>query len=203
MKRRLVQNFRGVQALLLGPDDQNRQPLSQTLERLGLVVTCYEPQGIDSRTEALIASAGIVFVDADNIDPAVLPLLTGAGHPVVALIGHETPSRLQRAFEFEPSAVLMKPVRPHGLYTALFFATNEHLRRQELVEKLDATQNRQGARRLVFKAILQLMVELGAGDDEAYRYLRKESMRQRISIEELSAELVARGQGRQPGQKTG
>jgi AmiR/NasT family two-component response regulator len=203
MKRRLVQNFRGVQALLLGPDDQNRQPLSQTLERLGLVVTCYEPQGIDSRTEALIASAGIVFVDADNIDLTVFPLLTGAGHPVVALIGHETPSRLQRAFEFEPSAVLMKPVRPHGLYTALFFATNEHLRRQRLVEKLDATQNRQGARRLVFKAILQLMVELGAGDDEAYRYLRKESMRQRISIEELSAELLARGQGRQPGQKTG
>jgi hypothetical protein len=28
-------------------------------------------------------------------------------------------------------------------------------------------------------------------------------MRQRVSIEELSAELLARGQGRQPGQKTG
>jgi two-component system, response regulator / RNA-binding antiterminator len=203
MKRRLVQNFRGVQALLLGPDDQNRQTLSQALEPLGLVVSCYEPQGIDSRTESRIASAGIIFVDTDSIDPAVLPLLLGAGHPVVALIGHETPSRLQRAFEFEPSAVLMKPVRPHGLYTAVFFATNERLRRQQLVGKLGATQNRQGARRLVVKAILQLMAELGVDDDEAYRYLRKESMRQRISIEELSAELLVRGQGRQPGQKTG
>jgi AmiR/NasT family two-component response regulator len=197
----LVQNFRGVQALLLGPDDQNRQTLSQVLEPLGLVVSCYEPQGIDSRTEARIASAGIIFVDTDSIDLAVLPLLTGAGHPVVALIGHETPGRLQRAFEFEPSAVVMKPVRPHGLYTAVFFATNERLRRQQLIGKLP--QSRQGARRLVVKAILQLMAELGTDDDEAYRYLRKESMRQRLSIEDLSAELVARGQGRPPGRKTG
>jgi two-component system, response regulator / RNA-binding antiterminator len=203
MKRKLVQNFRGIQALLLGPDDQNRQTLSQALEPLGLVVTCYEPQGTDSQTKSLIESAGIVFVDTDSIDLAVLPLLTGTSHPVVALIGHESPSRLQRAFEFEPSAVLMKPVRRHGLYTAVFFATNECLRRQQLVGKLGATQNRQAARRLVFKAILQVMAELGADDDEAYRYLRKESMRQRISIEKLSAELLARGQGRQPGRKTG
>jgi AmiR/NasT family two-component response regulator len=85
----------------------------------------------------------------------------------------------------------------------VFFATNERLRRQQLTQELDATQNRQGARRLVFKAILQLMAELGTDDDEAYRYLRQESMRQRISIEDLSAELLARGQGRQPGRKTG
>jgi AmiR/NasT family two-component response regulator len=203
MKRRLAQNFRGVQALVLGPDDQNRHTLSQTLGRLGLGVTCHEPQGVDSRTETLVACAGIVFVDTDSIDPAAVPFLVGADHPVVALIGHETPSRLQRAFEFEPSALLMKPVRPHGLYTAVFFATNERLRRQQLTQELDATQNRQGARRLVFKAILQLMAELGTDDDEAYRYLRQESMRQRISIEDLSAELLARGQGRQPGRKTG
>lgn len=201
MKRRLVQNFRGVQALLLGPEDQNRQTLSQALEPLGLIVSCYEPQGIDSQTEERIATAGIIFVDTDSIDLSVLPLLTGAGHPVVALIGHETPGRLQRAFEFEPSAVLMKPVRPHGLYTAVFFATNERLRKQHLVGKL--RQNRQGARRLVIKAILQLMAELSVDDDEAYRYLRKESMRLRLSIEDLSAELVARGQGGQSGRKTG
>ena len=38
----------------------------------------------------------------------------GGTTALVAVIGHETPSRLQRAYELEPSAFLMKPIRPSG-----------------------------------------------------------------------------------------
>ena len=44
------------------------------------------------------------------------------------MIGHESPSRLQQAFELLPSAFLLKPVRPSGVYTAIFFAINGHAR---------------------------------------------------------------------------
>jgi hypothetical protein len=37
----------------------------------------------------------------------------------------------------------------------------------------------------------------GFDDDEAYRHLRNESMRKRISVEELSASIIAGGQDRQ------
>ena len=49
-----------------------------------------------------------------------------------------------------------------------------------------------GARRFVIKAILQLVEAHGIDDEEAYRRLRRESMRQRVTVEELAVQLVAR-----------
>ena len=42
----------------------------------------------------------------------------------------------------------------------------------------------------------------GFDDDEAYRHLRKESMRKRVSVEELSASIIAGGQDRQRNEST-
>jgi AmiR/NasT family two-component response regulator len=67
-------------------------------------------------------------------------------------------------------------------YAADISATNFQLARGRL-----------GARRIVVKAIIHL---IGFDDDDAYQHLRKESMRKRISVEELSTRLVACGQGR-------
>ena len=46
---------------------------------------------------------------------------------------------------------------------------------------------RHRARRLVMKAVLRLMERHGVDDDEAYRRLRKESMRLRITVEVSAA----------------
>ena len=52
---------------------------------------------------------------------------------------------------------------------------------------------RHQARRLVMKAVLRVMARHGVDDDEAYRRLRKESMRLRITVEDLSSRILARG----------
>ena len=77
-------------------------------------------------------------------------------------------------------------MRPSGVYTALFFAINEHARdRQQAQDTVASLGAASGARRIVVKAVLQLMQSFGVDDEEAYRHLRKESMRQRITVEEL------------------
>ena len=186
MTRRPIQNFRGLSAVIVAPDDGNRAVLAATLERLGLAVT--------SRPTGLLAgdAADILFVDADALDPARDPALCGGTTALVTVIGHETPSRLQRAYELEPSAFLMKPIRPSGVFTAVYFAANEHRRRRETLERLEALEARLGARRFVIKAVLQLVEAHGIDDEEAYRRLRRESMRQRVTVEELAVQLVAR-----------
>ena len=113
--------------------------------------------------------------------------------PLVVIVGLETPSRLQRAFELGPSAVLHKPIRSSGIYSALFFAINEHSRRADALERLKAMEGRRGARRFVHKALLQLMQEHGIDDEQAYSLLRKESMRQHLTIEELAIRMLAVG----------
>lgn len=187
---RPIQNFRGCAALLVMPEDRNTQSLKITLGKLGITPHSFDPQGSAVELTASLATADVAFIDTDMLDAQFAPLMAGAILPVIAVIGIESPSRLQRAFDIEPSAVLMKPVRSNGVYTALYFAFNENQRRQQLLGKLSTIQERQGARRIVVKAILHLMQSLGLNDEEAYRHLRKESMSRRMPVEEVAAHIL-------------
>ena len=187
---RPVQNFRGCSALLVMAEDRNTQSLKATLAKLGIAPHHFDPQGAAAELKASMAAADVAFVDTDMLDAQFVAVIAGAVLPVVAVIGIESPSRLQRAFDIEPSAVLMKPVRSNGVYTSLFFAFNERQRRQHLLGKLTTIQERQGARRIVVKAIIHLMQNFGFNDEEAYRHLRKESMSKRIPVEELAAQIL-------------
>jgi two-component system, response regulator / RNA-binding antiterminator len=175
-------NFRGARAWVALPEDQNREVLVRTLERLGLQVTVRDPDA----TDFVAGSQDVVFVDADQ-DFIVL----GSDIPHVALIGMEAPSRLGRVVRHRAASVLMKPVRATGVYTALFLAFNEHaIRQRELLDRENLSRRAEG-RRVVVKAILKIMKENDLSDDEAYREMRVASMARRISIEEFAAQIVA------------
>ena len=198
---RPVQNFRGMHALVLHAADQNRTVLERTLARLGLTLQPLDPATVEPTGQYLAEDADIVFVDADNWSLAQPPCTPGRV-PLVSMIGHETPSRLQRAFDMRPTAFLLKPVRPHGVFTSVFFAVNEHRRRLELDAELRSLCERHSARRFVTKAVLILMEQYRTDDEEAFRRLRKLSMAQRKTIEELSRQIVARAR-QQPPLRTG
>lgn len=187
---RPIQNFRGCNALLVMAEDRNTQSLKVTLGKLGITPHHFDPQASASDLKSSMGTADVAFIDTDMLDAQFAPVIAGLVLPVVAVIGIESPSRLQRAFDIEPSAVLMKPIRSNGVYTALYFAFNENQRRQQLLGELSTIQERQGARRIVVKAILHLMQSFGFNDEEAYRHLRKESMSKRIPVEELAVQIL-------------
>src|SRR5260370_9749865 len=101
--------------------------------------------------------------------------VAGAGErialPVIAMVGLEAPGRLQGAFELEPSAVLYKPLRSTGIYSALFFAANEQRRRHELALKMQLLEERRRHRRFVTPAIGVFMRHRGNHAGEAFRVL--------------------------------
>lgn len=175
-------NFRGARALVALQDDQNCDVLVRTLERLGLLVTVRGPDASDFGAEG----QDVVFVDADE-DFIVLD----SDIPHIALIGIEAPSRLGRVVRHRAAAVLMKPVRATGVFSALFIAFNEHAVRQRESAERDSLSRRAEGRRVVVKAIVQMMREKNISDDEAYHEMRMASMAKRISIEEFAAEVVA------------
>jgi two-component system, response regulator / RNA-binding antiterminator len=175
-------NFRGARAWVALSDDQNRDILVRTLERLGLHVSVKTPDA----TDFVAGLQDVVFVDADHDF-----LVIGSDIPHIALIGMEAPSRLARVVRHRAAAVLMKPVRATGVFTALFLAFNEHaIRQRELMEREHLSRRAEG-RRVVIKAILKIMKQHDLTDDEAYREMRLASMAKRISIEEFAAEIVA------------
>lgn len=182
-----VQSFRGVKALILHGADQNRAVLERTLAQLGLAVEALDPTAPEVPGD-LLRRAGVLFVDADL---GALPPLSAAGAPpIVAVIGHETPSRLLRVVEIAASAFLIKPVRAQGVFSAIFVAVNGHRRLVGLQDQLGAMASRHAARRHVIKAVVALMRRHGVDDEAAFRMLRRESMARRITVEELSQQLV-------------
>ena len=192
MNRRAVQNFRGMRATILLGLDRNRTVLTENLSKLGLKVQAADPLDGTGAVEAAVDGADLVFFDADLAE-AFAACLSGdaARVPVVAIIGLEAPGRLLRAFELGPAAVLHKPLRSTGIYSALFFAVNEHKRRQEVSQQIQSLEARHHARRLITRAIVLLMQTHGIDDDQAYRLLRRDSMVGRLTIEEQAARLLA------------
>ena len=107
MIQRPMVNFRGQNALLMMAEDGNARRLRDILDKLGFFVSCCDVSSEDPQTDSAIAGAGVIIVDTDHLDPATVSLLAGSASPIIALIGHEFPSRLQRALEVEPFSVLM------------------------------------------------------------------------------------------------
>ena len=86
------------------------------------------PVGRASRCPAIAGARGSGLPRRRQRRRAARPSWGQREIPLIAMIGHESPSRLQQAFELLPSALLLKPVRPSGVYTAIFFAVNGHAR---------------------------------------------------------------------------
>jgi AmiR/NasT family two-component response regulator len=166
----------GQNTLLMRAEDGNARTLRDNLEKLGFFGSRCDMSREDPQTGSVIG-AGVIIVDTDHPEPATVSVLAASPASIIALIGHESRSRLQRALEIEPFSILMK------LAGQLFFAFNEHQRRRHLRDELSTARGRLGARRIFVKAIIHLMGTYGFDDDEAHQHLRKESMRRRISVE--------------------
>lgn len=191
MSRRPRQNFSNSRAVLFHRPDRNRDVLAETLDRLGLQVDVVDPADEESAASDIVGRADVLFFDADLADIPCLPWAGTPEIPIIAVIGLEAPGRLHRALETGASAMIHKPLRSGGIYSALFFAFNKHRQWFEMVERMKSLEVRHGARRFVQKAVLQLMAQNRCDDEEAFRLLRMESMRQRMTVEEFAVRMLA------------
>ncbi len=189
-------NFHGYRALIVHVDDRNRALLAEHLERLGLQVrACWPAERLaPDAADLILFDADMGFDDLFAWEPGRATI------PLIALLGSETPGRIEWALSQAPSAFLTKPIRSNGVFSALAIAFHtfaEQRRQQQLVETLN---QRIKARPLVLRVVLMLMQERKLSDDEAFHMLRVESMKRRVSVEELCQQLVART-GRSPPQR--
>ncbi len=187
MNRRQSRSFRGLHALIEHPPGRDRTVLKTQLEFLGLRVTVH-----DSAAPPSCDSVDILFFDADS-DQSVEAEEADrdVGLPVVALIGSETPSRLQAMLARQPSAYLMKPIRSTGIYASLAIATHQYATLQAMRRKLASAEERLRSRRLLFAATLQIMNQAQVGEAEAFRILRRAAMSRRQTVEAVSAQILA------------
>jgi AmiR/NasT family two-component response regulator len=182
-----IPNFRGQRALILHRQDRTRDAITEQLERLGLEVSARWP------AEAVAtANLDVVFFDADNGFDGLFGWTPGQAEvPLIAVLGSETPGRLEWTLTQAPSAYLMKPIGSTGIFTALTIGFHvfgltraERAARAKLEERLRS--------RDLVMAAAALVASRGIDAPTAIRLLRQESMTRRTSLEAV-AELVLSG----------
>jgi AmiR/NasT family two-component response regulator len=183
-------SFRNRKAAILCPDDKDRSLLAARLARLGLIVeaqTDWSPGLTAWRPD-------VVFFDVDsgcgNLADQIGP---DTASPLIAIVGAETPGRLDWMMRQRPAAYLLRPIRSSGVYTALIMGFNHVHARDESLARIDRLERRAQARRVIFAATTRLMTEEGLTEPAAYRLLRDAAMRHRTTIEDVSARIEADG----------
>jgi len=171
-------------------DERDISILRRQLDRLGMTVAEHDPDQAPPSNQ----SVDVVVLDADSIpiksDPARAWKIQA---PIIALIGTETPSRLKWLLDLQPASFLIKPLRSAGLYTALVVAFDSAQRRIDEAAHLEKLEDRIRSRRIVFAAVLQIMRAHDLSESDAFTLVRQTAMRHRMTIEQLSAEIIAAG----------
>ncbi|MES5487273.1 ANTAR domain-containing protein [Bradyrhizobium sp. INPA03-11B] len=185
-------SLRGRKALVAIKDERDATIVRRQFERLGIDIVTWEPgwdggANIDCRPDVAL------------IDDEFLPLSSPAQRtslgrsPVIALLGTETPSRLKLVLDLDPASFLVKPLRSAGIYAALVLAFERRERTNELKQQVVKLEQRLRSRRVVLAAVLQVMHTHALAEPAAFALIRRAAMEQRKTIEELSAEITAKG----------
>jgi AmiR/NasT family two-component response regulator len=183
-------SVRGRHVLMVMRDEREIAIVRRQLDRLGMTITEHDPDCPVPPIEAV----DVIVLDADIIpiksDPAAL---WKTDTPIIALVGTETPSRLKWLLDLQPASFLIKPLRSAGLYTALVVAFDCAQRRTEECARTERLEERVRSRRIVSAAVLQVMRSQDIAESDAFALIRRTAMRQRVTIEQLSADVLASG----------
>lgn len=176
--------IRGRQCAIFSNDTRAVSALSRQLDLLEVTGTV-NPQIRDKEP-------AFCFIDVDTAAENRLDMPSGFSQvPVIALIGTETPGRLEWIIDRRPAALLMKPVGSHGVYTAVVMALAEARRREQEFLKVLKLEERLRARRIVVAATVKLIKEYRIEEHEAFALLRNAAQQRRTPIEKLCAEVVS------------
>src|SRR3979409_1322848 len=183
-------SVRGRRALMVMRDEREISIVRRQFGRLGMTISEHEPAAPPPPNQAV----DVILMDADAIPIKSDQATAWKGSvPIIALIGTETPSRLKWLLDLQPASFLVKPLRSAGLYTALVVAFDSAQRRIDEAAHLEKLGDRVRSRRIVFAAVLQIMRAHDLSESGAFTLVRQTAMRHRMTIEQLSVEIVAAG----------
>ena len=183
---RIIQNFLGYRAVVVSESPADMSQLDGSLAKLGILISHPMIEGglVRLGEDVLASEQSVLFIDADlNLTVEGLGQERLPRIPVIGLIGVEAPSRLKSIMRLGATATLRKPIYGGAVYSTLFVGINAFRQRRAMALEIEEHERRRCGRRYLMKAIIAVMKAADCDEDAAYDRLRRESMRQRLSVE--------------------
>jgi AmiR/NasT family two-component response regulator len=187
-----IPNFRTWTAIILHRPHPDADAIARQLERIGVTVSPVWP-------EIAAAEADVILFDADLGYDEQFPWEAGeAPMPLIALLGSETPGRVEWAISQGADAHLLKPIGSAGIYSALVIASHNFALRRQLFSEVDDLRGRLRNRPKIARALIAIMQSEGVDEQTAFRQLRRVAMNLRRNLGD-AAEIVLARQGKAHG----
>ena len=180
-------NFRSWTAIVLHRPHADADALLRQLERLGISGRQAWPELTPED-----AGASVIFFDADMGYDGQFPWEPGAAPmPLIALLGSETPGRVEWAMRQGASAHLRKPLGSGGAFSALMIAVRTFAAQRALEGEVAELRSRLARRSAVARALVLLMTSEKIDEAAALQRLREIAMSARQSVEDAADALIA------------
>ena len=182
--------------LLIADDEPAvRKALVRMSESLGHEVVAQAGDGREAVSMAGLARPDLLLLDIrmPNLSglEAAKAILERAAIPIVIVTGHTQQSLIDDAARAGVYSYLVKPITRERLAAAIATAQARFDEMQLLRGEVGDLKDSLDARKLVERAKGIIMRDMGVGEQEAYRWLKRTSSRSNQKIAEVARRIVA------------
>jgi response regulator NasT len=168
--------------------------IKENLEALGYDVVAVVDDGLRAvdicrRTQPDLVIMDIEMPALDGLS-AARQIAADPGTPVIILTAHGHPNLVDQAVQDGVVQYLLKPVTSASLHAAVQTAVARAMEARELGEKVQELEATLRDRKMIERAKGILMSRRGMNENEAFRYLQRQSQDRRIPMAKLAESIV-------------
>lgn len=171
-----------------------RMDLVETLRELGFTVVAAVGDGRSAVQEAArrapqVALLDIKMPDMDGL-AAASEIIALNSTAVVMLTAFSQPELIQRAVAAGAMGYLVKPFQPEELRAALMVAWQRYSQLRDEQRRARELEQNLADRKVIERARGLVQQRLGVSEDEAYSWLRRAAMDQRLPLAEVARKTL-------------
>lgn len=185
-QKKLLQQFDGLNAIVLHPEDADGATLLRELRRAGCTARNIwpPPPRLPGESAVLLCL----------LDGGVRELLLSHGDqplsPVVGIVNERESQHLPAIRDCAPMAVLYKPIAPDQVISAVFIARQIHQYQTRLLRRIAKLDETLRSIRNVERAKAILMKSRQLDEHEAYHFMRRQAMEKRVPIGIIASTII-------------
>ena len=180
----------GLRVLVAEDEALIRMDLVETLQELGFEVVASVGDGTSAvaaaeRTMPHIALLDIKMPDMDGL-AAASQIIALRSTAVVMLTAFSQPELIQRAIAAGAMGYLVKPFKPDELRAALTVAWERYSQLRDEQQRASQLEQSLADRKTIERARGVVQARLGVTEDEAYTWLRRTAMDERVPLVDVA-----------------
>lgn len=183
--RRVIEELRGAQMLVVHPRDSECDALIHQLQRIGCAVRHAWPP-----PDALPGDVDTIFHLVEANDLPAFAIMPEDGPTLIAIVEYENPTVLKRLLDSNAHGVVQKPIRSFGILSTMVLARSLRGYAQRLNVKVRKLEDTLKARRDVDKAVKILVALKQISETEAYELMRTQATQKRLSMGQIAATII-------------